>query len=81
MSNDIDRDQQARKVRAVSSASGCGDVTFRPRDKWMKFCTGQYGARCWTVTSRWNVGSRHGERGQLPHNDHMRNTGTTIGRQ
>ena len=30
LSNDIDRDQQAQKVRAVGSASGCWNVTFRP---------------------------------------------------
>ena len=43
VSNDIDRDQQARKVRAVNSASGCGNVTFHLCEQWMKLCMGQSG--------------------------------------
>ena len=44
VSNDIDRDQQAQKVRAVESASRCWNVTFRPCKQWMEFCLGQFGA-------------------------------------
>ena len=43
VSNDIDRDQQAQKVRAVESASGCWNVTFRPCEQWLKFCVGHFG--------------------------------------
>ena len=44
VSNDSDRDQQAQKVWAVESASGCWNVTFRPCKQRMKFCMGQSGA-------------------------------------
>ena len=41
VSNDIDRDQQAQKVRATVSAPGCWNVTFRFCEHWRKFCMGQ----------------------------------------
>ena len=67
LSNDVDRDQQAQKVRVVESVSGGWKVTFLPCEQMDEILYGTIWhlinplpktddvVRCRTVTSRWNV--------------------------